>query len=240
MNTNNNNDDSNKDNFNEAPELDLTEQVEDLENAEGAEDTRLPLKKRNFRALLFHVLYAADTYDFETPVVEIVQSFNREYETDIELDSPIIRTVERIGKRRLELDDRFIPFLKNWKYDRIGYCTILILRYAIWEMLYTETHHNIIINEAIELAKSFAEKDAFKFANGILDKISKKIEIEKAEEAEARLNEEKANLLKKAEQPEDPLIERLEGDPSAEEIMDAALASIDEEEAQLTEDNLEE
>jgi N utilization substance protein B len=148
---------------------------------EEHEDQLEPLKKRTARALFFHVLYAADIFDFETPVQEIVAGFNREYETDIEVDSYIIPTITAIGERRKELDDHFIPFLKNWRYERIGYCTILILRYAVWEMLYTDTHHNIIINEAIELAKCFAEKDAFKFVNGILDKISKQYQSDHPE-----------------------------------------------------------
>jgi len=155
-------------------------------------DNREPLKKRIARALLFHVLYAADTFDFEIPVEEIVIGFNAEYETEIEADSFIIPTVKAVGEKREQLDDHFRPFLKNWKYERIGYCTILILRYAIWEMLYSDTHHNIIINEAIELAKCFAEKDAFKFVNGILDKISKKHLAEQAEKDAAAAAEETA------------------------------------------------
>lgn len=222
---NNNNDDFQPENFNEAPE------AEENKDVEGAEDNRLPLKKRNHRSLLFHILYAADAYDFETPVKEIVQSFNREYETDIELDSNIISTVEKIGAKRKELDNRFIPFLRNWKYERIGHCTILILRYAIWELVYTEIHHNIIINEAIELAKSFAEKDAFKFVNGILDKISKKVLAEKAAAEEARIAEEKANPIKEEDPEKDLLLERPEGAPSAEEIINAALADIDDEDS---------
>ena len=157
----------------------VAEQAEQDETSCGT-DQREPLKKRNFRAVLFHVLYAADIFDFEIPASEIIEGFNSEYETDIDIKSNIAETVESIGKQREDLDQKFIPFLKNWKYERIGYCTILILRYAIWEMLYRETHHNIIINEAIELAKCFAERDAFKFVNGILDKISKKILEEKA------------------------------------------------------------
>lgn len=164
-------------------------ETEQEESTSENVDNREPLKKRVARALLFHVLYAADIFDFEIPVEEIVIGFNAEYETDIESDDSIIPTVTDIGRKREELDDHFRPFLKNWKYERIGYCTILILRYAIWEMLYSETHHNIIINEAIELAKCFAEKDAFKFVNGILDKISKKYLADQAEK-EAESSEE--------------------------------------------------
>lgn len=174
-------------------------------------------------------MYAADIYDFETPVEKIVENFNREYETGIDFDSDIISTVKKIGVARKELDSKFIPFLKNWKYERIGYCTILILRYAIWELMYSDVHHSIIINEAIELAKSFAEKDAFKFVNGILDKISKKIMLEKVEIQELHASQDSIDFI---EEKEDVVIEKSNQILSAEEIIAAALATIDEEESE--------
>jgi N utilization substance protein B len=130
--------------------------------------------RRKFRSLLFHILYAVDAFDYETTAEEIAQKLNNEYETDIPLDGDIVKTVNDIASKRQELDKTLIPFLENWRFERIGKCTLLVLRYAIWEILYTETSHSIIINEAIELAKCFSEKDAYKFVNGILDKISAK------------------------------------------------------------------
>ena len=140
--------------------------------------------RRKMRSLLFHVLYAADAFDYETPATEIAMNFNREYETDIDLNGEIIRTVNEIARRRNELDEQIIPFLENWKFERIGRCTLLVLRYAIWEMLYTTTHHSIVINEAIELAKCFAEQDSYKFVNGILDKVYNSIKPDLEEESE--------------------------------------------------------
>jgi transcription antitermination protein NusB len=130
--------------------------------------------RRKFRSLLFHVLYAVDALDYETTATEVAEKLNTTYETDIDLDGTMINTVTDIAARRNELDQILIPFLENWRFERIGKCTLLVLRYAIWEMIYTKTAHNIIINEAIELAKCFSEKDAYKFVNGILDKISAK------------------------------------------------------------------
>jgi len=134
--------------------------------------------RRKMRSLLFHVLYAADAFDYETPAVVIATNFNREYETNIDLEGDIINIVNEIAMKRDELDEQIIPFLENWKFERIGRCTLLVLRYAIWEMLYTTTPHNIVINEAIELAKCFAEQDSYKFVNGILDKIYNNIKPE--------------------------------------------------------------
>jgi N utilization substance protein B len=130
--------------------------------------------RRKFRALLFHILYAVDALDYETTAAEVAEKLNVTYDTDIDLDGDMVRNVADIAKKRHELDQTLIPFLENWRFERIGKCTLLVLRYAIWELLYTDTPHSIIINEAIELAKCFSEKDAYKFVNGILDKISAK------------------------------------------------------------------
>ncbi|MDP3787964.1 MAG: transcription antitermination factor NusB [Candidatus Chromulinivorax sp.] len=143
--------------------------------------------RRKMRSLLFHVLYAADAFDYETSAVEISRNFNREYDTNIDLEGDIITTVNDIAKRRDELDEQIVPFLENWKFDRIGRCTLLVLRYAIWEMLYTTTPHSIVINEAIELAKCFAEQDSYKFVNGILDKIHIDITPEESSDEESDL-----------------------------------------------------
>ncbi len=55
-------------------------------------------------------------------------------------------------------------------------CTRLILRIGVWEMKYTKTDSTVVINEAVELAKCFAEGEAYKFVNGILDEWSKRRE----------------------------------------------------------------
>ena len=136
--------------------------------------------RRKMRSMLFHILYAADAFDYETSAAEIARNFNREYDTNIDLEGEIITSVNEIAKRRDELDEQIVPFLENWKFDRIGRCTLLVLRYAIWEILYTTTPHTIAINEAIELAKCFAEQDSYKFVNGILDKIYNSVKPEEA------------------------------------------------------------
>jgi N utilization substance protein B len=46
---------------------------------------------------------------------------------------------------------------------------------ASWELLETDTPSTIVINEAIELAKAFSEKDAYKFINGVLDQAVKNL-----------------------------------------------------------------
>lgn len=131
------------------------------------------LSQRDKRSLLFHLLYAADSFDYSISVAAIIANFNRGFDLDIPLAGEITPALTAIIEKQDELDLFYKPLLANWRFDRIGVCTKLILRYAIWELLHTQTNRTIIINEAIELAKCYAEKDAYKFVNGILDQIAK-------------------------------------------------------------------
>lgn len=131
------------------------------------------LSQRDKRSLIFHLLYAAESNDYQASINSLVDNLNRGFDLEIPLDSKIVTTATAVINNRNALDEVYKPFLANWRLERIGVCTKLILRYAIWELNNTSTAPTIIINEAIELAKCFAEKDSYKFINGILDEIVK-------------------------------------------------------------------
>lgn len=133
------------------------------------------LSARDTRALLFQLLYTTDSFDNAVSLESIVDNYNRGFSVEIPFDSRVVQAVQDIMLHRDELDDYYKPLLSNWRIDRIGYCTRLILRFAIWELLYTDCNASIVINEAVELAKCFAEKDAYKFVNGILDEVAKSL-----------------------------------------------------------------
>ena len=129
-----------------------------------------PLSRRNSRCLAFQLMYAWDRFDYNIPFEEIIENFEKGFDIEIPKDSLAVQMVKGTTKIEEELDNIIKPLLKNWKIERIGCCTILILRLALWELLQPESIPNVVINEAIELAKAFAEEDAHKFVNGILDK----------------------------------------------------------------------
>ena len=124
------------------------------------------------RSLIFHLLYMMEENDYEVSLSSLIDLVNRGYEQEIPLDGEIAQAAQFIIDHRLQLDTITQTFLEHWKLDRLGVCTRLILRLGTWELLKTDTHSSIVINEAIELSKDFAEKDAYKFVNGILDKIA--------------------------------------------------------------------
>ncbi len=59
---------------------------------------------------------------------------------------------------------------KNWALDRIGNIDRCILIMSITEfLLFNDISPNIVIDEAVELAKEFGTVDSQKFVNGVLD-----------------------------------------------------------------------
>ncbi len=131
------------------------------------------LSQRDKRSLIFHLLYIMEVFDYDASIESIVDNLNSGFGLDVPLDAPEVDIAQRVIEQREALDEHYKPLLSNWRIERIGVCTKLILRYALWELLATDTEPKIVLNEAIELAKNFAEKDAYKFINGILDQILK-------------------------------------------------------------------
>ncbi len=71
------------------------------------------------------------------------------------------------------LDKLFEPYLSRNLRD-LGLIELTILRIAVYELKeHQEIPYRVVINEALELAKTFAAPDSHKFVNGILDKVRK-------------------------------------------------------------------
>jgi len=72
------------------------------------------------------------------------------------------------------LDEQIEARLKNWKLNRISRASHAILRLAVCEMQYfDDIPVGASINEAVELAKIYADDEAPKFINGVLGAIAR-------------------------------------------------------------------
>ena len=78
-----------------------------------------------------------------------------------------------------EIDPLITEAAEHWRLERMNVMDRLILRLATYEFLHEAgTPAKVIINEALELARTFSGDDAVRFINGILDAIRKKLERE--------------------------------------------------------------
>lgn len=80
--------------------------------------------------------------------------------------------------RRLdEIDALIAASAENWRPERMAIIDRLILRMAVCEFVRdADTPPAVVINEALELARTFSSEDAVKFINGMLDGIRRKME----------------------------------------------------------------
>lgn len=79
-------------------------------------------------------------------------------------------TIERLA----EIDRLLAARAQNWRLDRMAVLDRLILRLAAYELVAEpDTPARVVINEAIELARTFSGEEAVGFVNGILDAVRK-------------------------------------------------------------------
>jgi N utilization substance protein B len=81
-------------------------------------------------------------------------------------------TIDRLST----IDPLIAETAERWRPERMAVVDRLILRMAVCELQRdAEIPPAVIINEAIELARTFSTEDAVKFINGMLDGIRKKM-----------------------------------------------------------------
>jgi transcription antitermination protein NusB len=87
-------------------------------------------------------------------------------------DSLVHGTIRRVA----EIDRLLAAHAVNWRLERMAILDRLILRLAIYELLAEpETPPKVVINEAIELARSYSGDEAVGFVNGVLDAVRKEL-----------------------------------------------------------------
>jgi N utilization substance protein B len=74
-----------------------------------------------------------------------------------------------------KIDEIIKNHLIGWDFERLDKVDKQILRVGIYEILYSNTPYQIAIDEAVKIAKNFAEDKAKSFINGILDRVAKEI-----------------------------------------------------------------
>jgi len=82
--------------------------------------------------------------------------------------------VDGVRRNQVSLDQLIEQNSHHWKLTRMALVDRNILRLACFELLHGEDlTPATVINEAVELAKTFGQKDSGAFINGILDQIAK-------------------------------------------------------------------
>jgi transcription antitermination protein NusB len=84
---------------------------------------------------------------------------------------------EGVHKKAIELDERIQPIAPDWPLSQIARIDLCILRISFYELLFMkDTPPKVVINEAVELAKSYGGENSSKFINGVLGTLLKEFD----------------------------------------------------------------
>ncbi len=98
--------------------------------------------------------------------------------------------------REIEMiDARIKTRAEHWRIERMAIVDRNVLRLAVYEFLFDETPHTVVINEALEIARRFSTFEATQFINGILDAIKHDLEKNSVPEIDRNEDESKDKAL---------------------------------------------
>jgi transcription antitermination factor NusB len=141
--------------------------------------------RRKARELALKALYAFDISGTEAKQVsnDIILPSEIKPDARIFADELFFKTVQNAK----EIDRMIRDNVKSWDFSRIAIIEKNILRLGICEILFFEDISPAIsIDEAIELAKKYGDKDSKNFINAVLDSILKELDGKKKQEKQKR------------------------------------------------------
>jgi transcription antitermination protein NusB len=124
--------------------------------------------RREGRELALQILYANDAGKQE--LRETLRGFRDGIETSQKVREFAEGLAQGVQEHRTEIDAAIKARSKNWSIRRMPKVDLNIMRMAAYELMFCpEIPRKVTINEAIEIAKIFGDKDSASFVNGILD-----------------------------------------------------------------------
>ena len=137
-----------------------------------------PQGRRRAREAALQMLYQGEVG--KSGAFESIATYWPARDDEPPLDEPLREfangLVRGVEGRREEIDAMLGTHAQNWRVERMAVIDRLVLRLGVYEMLAEpETPSKVIINEALELARSYSGEEAVAFVNGILDAIRKEL-----------------------------------------------------------------
>lgn len=93
-------------------------------------------------------------------------------------DTPTNTDIQDITPTLSDLDSNIQKSAPEWPIDKIAKIDLAILRLATYELVIEKKEPpKVVIDEAVELAKSFGNEKSAQFVNGVLGTILKGIKV---------------------------------------------------------------
>ena len=126
--------------------------------------------KQKARKLSLQALYSWDMGGIDLQTIEV--NFHTENDMS-KVDTDLFKSLLYDVPKNLEkIDEAYQPHLDR-EQDQLDPVSRAILRISTYELLFSiEVPYKVAINEGVNLAKTFGPTDAYKFINGVLDRVA--------------------------------------------------------------------
>ncbi len=144
-----------------------------------AQPAMVPLDKHRFFAgrkrARRYALQALYSWVLNDNSIADIEAFMLSEHQSGDLDLEYFQTLlHQIPQQFQELDACFSPYLINRTPQELDLIELSVLRIAVYEFkMQQDLPYRVVINEALELAKTFGSDESYKFVNSVLDKVRK-------------------------------------------------------------------
>lgn len=118
---------------------------------------------------LYELDFRREAGDKDFKLSEVLSRNIGRYKKQVEDTEFIESLVIGVADQEQELDAQLQPIAPEWPIDQIARMDRVVLRMGLFELLHNnDVPPKVVINEAVELAKSFGGENSSKFINGVL------------------------------------------------------------------------
>ncbi|HLG26266.1 MAG TPA: transcription antitermination factor NusB [Paenisporosarcina sp.] len=122
------------------------------------------MKRREAREKALQTLFQLENTEL---TIEDAMSHVLDGQNDPFYEKLVRGTTEHLA----QIDESLKTKLENWSLDRLPKIERTVLRLAVFELLFMQdAPSKVVMNEAIELCKTFGDDKSSKFVNGVLSK----------------------------------------------------------------------
>lgn len=130
------------------------------------------MSRRLAREELFKIVFEAEINNKD---LDTVLNSYLERENEVELNEKGKEFLVEYAKGIIENQDKILAELnekmEGWSFERVGNVEKALLKISVYEILFKDTPKEIVINEAVELAKKYGDTKTYEFVNGVLARL---------------------------------------------------------------------
>ncbi len=132
--------------------------------------------RRRSREAALQVLYAIDVAGRDgasASAQEMFESAEAHFELPEGARAFAKELILGVEEQRAAIDARLATNAAHWRVERMAAVDRNVLRLATYELCFTTTPAEVVIDEAVELARRFGADRSPGFVNGILDAVAR-------------------------------------------------------------------